>query len=337
MTSINAMVRQRATHSSPARDKAALETFRSNVAERAKDVDGKSAQKTVNLRDLMDNGSATNSDGDPVGWNPFEIGSQEWFDYGEKHGVWIGGKDFDFSAEEFLRDIDLKDAQDPDDQDSNRFENAVRTLRALADGLQMIQDEIVKLAANGASADEIGKFAKRMLVSGPPMSAGDMAGQKFDGEENYFSSVFQFVMIEDPKTVERKFLNKITDGGHDDGRREAGMRLVNSLLDTLDFRGVEEELGIEVLDDQGLERDLNDQTFAITADMRREIDRLPLHLQAEAWKILSEELDTAVDAAKEGDTPDTPDYERNGGWDPTGSDKKNTQALINYKLAYFFA
>ena len=336
MSSIYSIIRNGNSHHS-GQNHAALNKFKASVSAQTADFGKGEAQKTVNIKDLMDNGSATNSDGEPVGWNPHKVGTDEWYKFGLENGVWIGGEGFDFSAEQFLKDIDL--------EDSRRFENAVRTLGALADGLQKIQDEIVKLAANGASKEQIQEFAEEMLV-GTAVNAGDLADQKFDDDNvNYFAQVFTFVMTGDPVEVEREFLNEITDGGSDEGRTTAGSKVVDSLAKDLDFRAVEEEIGITVFDDEARKRDLNDESVALTADLRAEIDRLPVELQAEAWKIVSAELDRAMDDAQDLELPETPEYSRGtapsdprrdlnghhlGDWN---RHKKEHRALIEYSLA----
>jgi len=266
---------------------------------------GAAPVKTVNVVDLSAEGEAKNSAGESVGFNPYDFGTDKWFKHGQETGVWVQGA----SAQIFLNNMNFNSMNNKDD----RFKNATNFLRKFADMLQQFQNELVSMAAGGATPEQMKAFAKTVTATSGPLDLDKLknAHEKEGAALEYGFGNMLFMLTNDSAhDIERKFLNEIPENGSN--RSETGEKYLSAVAGGFQKRITEakRDLDIKPPDPDSQRTDLVNERAKISTDMGPLIGKLPLEQQEEAWELLNSRLDGAEESSLDSDnTPEVPEYE----------------------------
>lgn len=256
--------------------------------------------RTVNLVDLFDNGSAKNSDGKEVGFNPYKVGTDDWLDYAMENGVWVQGVSVEqvLLAEPNLKGDDLK--------------NVVNGLKAMAEFLQTFQDEMVRLAASGATPQQLKDFAASALSTGnsTPEHSDVRAGTDPENAK-HMPGIFYHLMLHTKTNEFHEFFNDFSTKDVD--RPDSARAGIEAVSWTERFKEAKEAAGIESSDTSGNQDEVASDAMRLQHRLSAEIAQLPPELQKEAYALMDAEFSAAVNAAAvdvDDRIPGTPEYER---------------------------
>lgn len=287
----------------PAPKNQALETLRKNVTEDMSELNSSTDAKTVNLVDLFDQGSATNSasDPDPVGFNSHEIGSPEWLAQGKKDGVWVDG----ISLEEILNtNNDLSDSD---------VKNLMRGIHALSESLQSFQNEMAQLVQQGASDAQLKSFATTALATGNQTLTNKDLNDGVEGDvAKYLPGLLYKKFLSTPANKMKDMFNSFREGDGIDNAHSAETAI--NKMDWSDrFKEARATAEIEAYDPDSQRNSVHSDGMRVLQDYRDDIAALPAELQAEAWEFVNAELERVVDAAGDDGSnslPDVPEFQQ---------------------------
>ncbi len=258
--------------------------------------------KTVNIQQLANEGSATNSSGESVGFNTHELGSEAWYNYGMKHGVWVNG----VNSKDFMAGIA------PKNNHEKRYENAAKFLDEMAGMLQVFQDELVQMMAAGVPKSQMRAFAKSVMAGGGANDLESMQKTPDAGSEaakSGIANLYNILLTSNASDIERTLLNNIEEGK--DIRESTGMRLVRSMEGGLrgQISETKKSLDIKPVDANKERRNLASERVRFLLDVRGEIAKLPLDQHDAAWAEVKLQLDAVTEERlSTDDVPTTPDY-----------------------------
>ena len=182
-----------------------------------------------------------------------------------------------------------------------RFENAMRFLHQLGTMLQRFQDAMAEMSSAGIEPSQMKKFARDVFATDAELSFEKLRNKPDQHSEAAMHGVAGIMMMlktHSARDIERNFLNKM---GEVDGERSVVGEYHLLSLDS----GFERMLtkartdnGIELPDSSERDRRLESDRLRIVSEMSKEIRKLPLDQQDEAWALLDESLEQGrIDAA----------------------------------------